>query len=403
MLNELIEIEAAKRLVLERVSPLPNEEVAITGALGRVLGADVESADDVPAFDNSAMDGFALQAGDTQQAELPVRLPITDESRAGRPATATLESGQAIRISTGAALPSGADSVVRVEDTTTEGEQVEVSVAVQESTNVRRAGEDVSRGDLVLRRGTILGAAELGVLAAVGRASAVCARRPTTAVLMTGDELQEPSEAPRPGGVRNANAHTVPALAALAGAEVTHTATVPDDAGATRAAIEQRLEHDVVLISGGVSVGVHDHVRPTLSELGVEQVFWGVALRPGKPSWFGVHPDGALVFGLPGNPVSAIVAFLLFARPAIQALLGATADPTRAHAIFDEAYEKQAGRAHVLRCRLELRDDGWHATPTKEQGSHILTSMVGADALAVIPTESEGVAAGDRVAIELLP
>ena len=403
MQNELIEIEAARRLVLDRVSPLASEVVGIDEALGRVLGGDVESADDVPAFDNSAMDGFALQARDTQQVELPVRLPITDESRAGRPATTTLDAGQAMRISTGAALPDGADSVVRVEDTTAGDEQVEVGVAVEESTNVRRAGEDVSRGDLVLKQGTRLGAAELGVLAAVGRASATCVRRPRTTVLMTGDELQEPAEALRPGGVRNANAYTVPSLVTLAGAEVTHTATVRDDAAATRAAIERALHQDIVVISGGVSVGVHDHVRPTLAELGVEQVFWGVALRPGKPSWFGVHPDGALVFGLPGNPVSAIVAFLLFARPAIQGLLGAGADPVRAQAIFDDAYEKQAGRAHVLRCRLRLREDGWHATPTKEQGSHILTSMLGADALAVIPTDSEGVAAGDSVAIELLP
>jgi molybdopterin molybdotransferase len=157
------------------------------------------------------------------------------------------------------------------------------------------------------------------------------------------------------------------------------------------------------VISGGVSVGPHDHVRPTLAALGAEEVFWGVALRPGKPTWFGVAPSGCLVFGLPGNPVSAMVTFLLFVRPAIRAMLGAS--PTQADsatAVLDSDYPKQPGRAHVVRCRLELRDDGWHATPTKDQGSHVLTSMLGADALAMIPTTSGTVRSGERVKIELL-
>ena len=404
MAPELIEIEAARQLVLERAAPLELEEVPLAEALGRVLASDVESSDSVPGFVNSAMDGFALLAADTEGAEeAPAMLRITDESRAGTPAQARLGPGEAIRIATGAMLPDGADSVVRVEDTSSEDSEVEVRVTVPEGANVRHAGEDIGAGEVVLRRGALLGPAELGVLAAVGRARAPCTRRPRTVVLTTGDELHDPDEVLRPGGVRNANAFTLSALAERAGAEVVGASTVRDERSATREAIERGLDGDVLLLSGGVSVGVHDHVRSTLDEIGVEQVFWGVALRPGKPTWFGTHPSGTLVFGLPGNPVSAIVAFLLFARPAIQALLGVELARERTTAILDQDYEKRAGRAHLVRCRLELADDGWHVRPTKDQGSHVLTSMLGADALAIIPTESESVSAGDRVEIELLP
>jgi molybdopterin molybdotransferase len=403
---ELIEISEARRLVLERASALPIEEVPLGEALGRVLGADVESVDPVPAFVNSAMDGFAVRAADTGGAQdtKPARLRISGESRAGHPAAAALAPGEAIRISTGAVLPEGADAVVRVEDTSTGEGQVEVRVAAAEGENVRQPGEDIPAGEVVLRRGTALGAAELGVLASVGRTGGLCARRPRTTVLTTGDELQAPDEAPRPGGVRNSNAYSVPALALGAGAEVVRRAMVRDDRAEMAREVEGALEGDVVIITGGVSVGEHDHVRPTLSGLGVEQVFWGVAMRPGKPTWFGVHRGGALVFGLPGNPVSAMVAFLLFTRPAIRAMLGAAAERDRATAILDDDYEKRRGRTHAVRCRMELRDDGWHVRPTRvEQGSHVLTSMVGAEALAMMPAEVESVGAGERVEIEIMP
>jgi molybdopterin molybdotransferase len=401
---ELIEIEDARRAVLDRVSPLPAEGVALEDAIGRVLVSNVQSADPVPGFDNSAMDGFAVRSADTAgaSAEAPARLELVDESRAGRPAKRTLGAGQAIAISTGAMVPDGADAVVRVEDTGSGNGALEVLVEVEPGRDVRRAGEDIEPGDLVLRAGVEIGPPELGVLAAVGRASVACARRPRVHVLTTGDELQEPGEELRPGGVRNSNAHSVPPLAELAGAELTAVEMVADDPEATRQALERALAADVVVGCGGVSVGEHDHVRPALAELGVEEVFWGVALRPGKPTWFGTR-DGTLVFGLPGNPVSAMVTFQLFVRPAIRALVGTTDEPASATAILDEDYFKRPGRAHLVRCRLELHDDGWHARPTGEQGSHMLTSMLGADALAVIPTAAETVRAGERVTIEMLP
>ena len=405
MPEKLIEPLEARRLVLERATPLGAEPVPLRAALGRVLAADVESAHPVPGFDNSSMDGFAVRAVDTlgASAAAPVALRLADESRAGRPAQSSLDRGQAIAISTGAMVPDGADSVVRVEDTSTRNGRVEVSVEVEPGNNVRRSGDDIKPGAPVLRRGTAIGAAELGVLASVGVGEVRCARRPRARVLTTGDELLEPGDAMRPGGVRNSNAYSIPALALGAGAEVVAVETVRDDPAATQTAIDAALQGDVAVISGGVSVGEHDLVKAALDALGVEQVFWRVALKPGKPTWFGMAPGGALVFGLPGNPVSAMVTFLLFVRPAIRALLGAGQRTERVFAILDENLPKPPGRAHAVRCSLELRDDGWHARPTGDQDSHVLTSMLGADALAIVPTEGDAPLAGERVEIELLP
>jgi molybdopterin molybdotransferase len=403
-LPELIEIEEARRLVLAQVVPLGAEPVPLAAACGRVLAEDASAADPVPAFDNSAMDGFAVRSADTRDAgaDRPAVLRIAGESRAGRPASARAGTGEAIRIATGAMLPEGADAIVRVEDTRALDGRVEVLAPVEPGADIRRAGEDVQPGAPVIRRGVALGPAELGVLASLGRARVACARRPTVAVITTGDELQEPEEPLRPGGVRNTNAYTIPALVAESGGELGQQGTAADGRLQTREAIAAALEHDVVVICGGVSVGEHDHVRAVLAELGARQVLWGIALRPGKPTWFGPAPAGGLVFGLPGNPVSAMVTFLLLVRPALRALLGAEPGRDRASAVLDRDYAKRPGRAHAVRCRLELRDDGWHARPTGDQGSHILTSMLGADALALIPTASDGVRAGERVEIELL-
>jgi molybdopterin molybdotransferase len=400
-----IKLSEARRLVLERVRPLEEEPVPLRSALGRVLAVDVKSAEPVPGFDNSSMDGFAIRAADTAGASptAPVALRIAGEARAGHPAESSLEAGQAIAISTGAMLPEGADSVVRVEDTAADNGRVEVSVEVEPGNNVRRRGDDIEPGAPVLRKGVTIGAAALGVLASIGLVEVSCARRPRTRVLTTGDELLEPGDATRPGGVRNSNAYSIPSLALGAGAEVAGIRTVSDDPIATRDAVEAALDGEVAVISGGVSVGDHDHVKSALLELGVERVFWRVALKPGKPTWFGVAPGGTLVFGLPGNPVSAMVTFLLFVRRAIRALLGAGERLDRTWAILDEDLPMAPGRDHAVRCSLELRDDGWHARPTGDQDSHVLTSMLGADALAIVPAEGDAPLAGSRIEVELLP
>jgi molybdopterin molybdotransferase len=272
--------------------------------------------------------------------------------------------------------------------------------------NIRRSGEDVRAGETVLEAGTVLGPAELGVLASLGRATIVCRRRPRVAVLVTGDELVEPGAVRASGQIWDSNAVALRAQVVLAGAEPVGRERVPDRRDATAAALERALRQaDLVCVSGGVSVGWHDHVRPALAELGVEQRFFGVRLKPGKPTWFGAgEREGrrVLVFGLPGNPVSAMVTFHLFARPALRRLAGAEPADTRASAVLDVNVKRNRRREQVIRCRLSARDDGWHVEPTKDQGSHILTSMLGAGAFALIPSGEGEVAARERVEIELL-
>jgi molybdopterin molybdotransferase len=342
------------------------------------------------------MDGYAVVAG--PEAELPV----VGESRAGRPAEWPLSAGEAMRISTGAAVPEGADAVVPVERVEVRDGRVRVP-RTEPGAHIRRAGEDVPAGESVIAAGTELGPAAVAVLAALGRATVSCGGMPRVTVLVTGDELVPPGEPLGPGQIRDSNAYGLAAQATRAGAKVMSRRIVRDDRDATEAAFASALEEsDVVIGSGGVSVGPHDHVKPALAALGVEERFWGVRLRPGKPTWFGVR-DEKLVFGLPGNPVSAMITFHLFARPALRGLAGADPGGTRAHATLDEPVPRNPGREEVVRCRLEARDDGWHVRPTKEQGSHVLTSMLGAGAYALVPAGEGEVAAGERVEIELVP
>ncbi len=404
MAEALIDVEEARRRVLARAATLPAQDVALAAAHGRVLARDIVSTEAVPGFDNSAMDGFAVVAHDTAAAtpDRPVTLAVVDESRAGRPSERALAGGEAIRISTGAMVPAGADAVVRVEDTVERDGAVSVGAAVPPGRNLRRAGDDVAPGDVVGARGVRVGPAQLGVLASVNTTVVPCIRRPRVVVLTTGDELRSPGEPLPAGSVRDTNAWSIPALAARAGAEVTAARTVRDDYDETVDAVAGALEADVVAICGGMSVGPHDHVKPALAALGVEQDFWGVALRPGKPAWFGSHEGRTLVFGLPGNPVSAMVTFHLFARPALAVLSGEDPAETRVQAVMDEPYTKAPGRSHAVRCVLAARDDGWHVRPTKDQGSHVLTSMLDARALALVERERGDVQAGERVTIELV-
>ena len=396
MAGDLIDIATARELVLSSARPLGSERLPLADALGRVLCEDVSAEEDLPPFDSSAMDGYALIAGPAAELE------VVDESRAGHPAQRALAGGQAIQISTGALIPEGADAVVPLERVQVSDGRVTVP-DTERGANVRHAGDDVRRGQGVLAAGTLLGPAELAVAASLGHAELPVGVRPRVMVLATGDELVEPGRPLGPGQIRNSNTIALAAQARAAGADVIGSEIVRDKLEDTTATLRAALERaDVVCISGGVSVGPHDHVKPALAELGVEERFWRVALKPGKPTWFGTR-DGKLVFGLPGNPVSAMVTFHLFARPALRALAGARPDDTRATAILDEPLPRNSSRDEVVRCRVRAAEDGWHVTPTRgDQSSHVLTSMLGAEAFAIVEAGEGTIEAGERVPVELL-
>ncbi|HEY8583333.1 MAG TPA: gephyrin-like molybdotransferase Glp [Capillimicrobium sp.] len=394
---DLLSIAEARAIIAAAVpGPPAAEEVAVEAALGLVLAEEVASAHAVPPFASSAMDGYAVRSGPAGR-----RLAVVDEARAGHPAARAVGDGEAIAISTGAPLPEGADGVLQVELVERDGDTVTLAEAVEPGRNVRPAGDDLRPGTVLLRPGTRLGPAELGVAVHAGRAALRCAVAPRVAVVSTGDELVDAGEPLGPGQIHNSNATTLASLALEAGADVFGLTGVPDTLADTEQALGDALEEaDVVLVSGGVSVGPHDHVKPALEALGVEQLFWRVALRPGKPTWFG-RRGGQLVFGLPGNPVSSMVTFLLFARPALLALQGAPFAPARRTAILAEAVERNAQRDEAVRVRLATDEDGrLTATPTGPQGSHILSSMLAADGLALVERGEGELAAGSPVAVE---
>jgi molybdopterin molybdotransferase len=396
-----ISIDDARRAVVDHAARLEPEEVALDDALGRVLAGDAVAASDLPPFSSSGMDGFALQAADTSAA--PVRLRVVGEARAGAPATVAVRPGSAIRISTGAQMPEGADAVVRQELTEPGDEQVVVLEAVAPGNDVRYAGEDIPSGATILQAGTLLGAAEIGGLAAVNIARPQLVRRPRLALVSTGDEIVDPGRELRPGEIRDANRPALTAAARAAGAEVIASLRVGDDRDATIATLGDALRGaDVVATIGGVSVGPHDHVRPALERLGAREVFCRVSLKPGGQVCCYVAADGTLVFALPGNPASALTAFRVLVVPALYAMLGRSQALQTARGIAAVDLPGTIGRTSVIRCHAEMHDDGWHVTPNGDQRSHILTSMIGLPALALVPEDREVLPAGEPVDIEFV-
>jgi molybdopterin molybdotransferase len=395
-----IDPEQARARVLAVAGALAAEPVALEAAYGRTLAGSVLAAHPVPAFANSAMDGYAVRAVDTAPG---ARLRIVAESRAGQPATRGIAAGEACAISTGAALPAGADAVIRVEDTRrSDAETVELSAAVGAGDDVRRVGGDIPAGATVLAAGTRIDVAAIGLLAAVGCATVHCHRRPRVGVVTSGDELVPVgARGLEPGEIYDSSAYVLPELARRAGAEIASIEHVRDRPADTRDALERALAADVVLISGGMSVGEHDHVHAALAELGATVEFAGVALKPGRPAAF-ARRGSTLIFGLPGNPVSSLIAFLLLARPALIALAGGHPQRVRSEALLEAPFPRTPGRTHAVRCELALHPNGWHARSTGDQESHRLSSLLGADAVALIPPGDGELAAGERVTVELL-
>ena len=390
--TELLTIEEALALVLERVTPLEAQEVPLESAAGRVLAEDARSTVDLPPFPASAMDGFALRA-----ADVPATLPVVARVAAGRPATRALQAGEAMAIATGGVVPDGADSVVPIEDVEEAGDTVGVPAPVGLGANIRPRGGDLRAGETVVVAGTRLGPAHVGALAAAGLSSVRCHRPPRVVVVVTGTELAAPGEPLAPGEIYDANGFILATQVRSAGADVERLPPVKDDADATRAAIERGLAADVLVTTGGVSVGVYDLVRAAEADLGVEEVFWRVAVRPGKPVAFGVR-GRTLVFGLPGNPVSSLVGFELFVRPALLALQGVASPgigyrPGR----LARATRRTAARDSLLRARTRVDGGDVVVEPLSGQESHMIAQAATADALVLVPRGEGELEAGSTV------
>ena len=389
--------------MLDAVGPLPPRNVDLAEALGRVLAEDIVSTEAIPPFLNSAMDGYAVRGADI--ATVPAALRVTGERAAGGTGSEVVAAGTALRIMTGAPMPDGADTVVPVELTRRQGEVVEILKAVRTGLNIRQAGEDVREGETVLARGTLLRPAELGLLAALGRPRVAVVPAPVVAVVTTGDELVDVGAALGPGQIRDANLHSLCAQVRACGAIPLPVPRVRDDAAVLEAALRDALDRsDAVITNGGISMGEYDHIKPVLERLGARQLFWQVAQKPGKPLAFSIQ-EGKPLFGVPGNPVSALICFEEYVRPALRRMMGLSLlhRPERT-AHWAEPQKKGADDRRVHFHRVTLREEGgclW-ASSTGPQGSGILTSMTRANALALLAAEAHDVQRGDPVSVHLM-
>lgn len=396
----MLTVQEARDRILARIHQLDAEDIPLDSAAGRVLAEDILARQDVPPFANSAMDGYAVRAVDVREAtpDRPVRLRVVGEIQAGHSPPSPVVAGTALRIMTGAVVPEGADAVVRVEDTREQDHQVEVRVAVAAGTSIRDSGSDLRAGDIVARPGRILTPGLLGVIASAGRAAIRCIRRPRVILLTTGDELRPAGEPLGPGQITNTNRYTLRAAIEEVHGLVVDAGVARDDRQVLETSLAQAQTADLVITSGGVSLGSYDLVRRLLEERGSME-FWQVALRPGKPLAFG-SVEGVPLIGLPGNPVSSLVAFELFARPAILKLQGrADLLRPRQRALAEEPLAGPLHLEQYFRGIAGRTDHGLTVHLTGDQGSHVLRSMADANCLIVMPQGTGSVPAGGEVDI----
>ncbi len=401
----MISVEEALERMLAQIQPLEVTTVPLAQSQGLVLAEDVVAQEDMPPFANSAMDGYALLSKDSKPREgQPPRLRVTGGVAAGYVAEHAVEEGTAMRIMTGAPVPPGADSVIQVELTRSQGpesEWVEILQEVAPGNNIRPAGEDMRRGQHVLARGTEIGPWEIGVLATLGRANVPVIRRPRVSILGTGDEVIDVDEALRPGKIRNSNSYLLEAAVRKAGAEPRRLGVARDTVESLREKFSAAVQSDLIITSGGVSVGDFDLVKDIMREQG-EINFWRINMRPGKPVAFG-HIGGVPLLGLPGNPVSAAVTFELFGRPVIRKMLGHTRLlRPQVDVIVENGVGEVVSRRHYVRARVELRDGRFVARTTGNQGSNITTSLLNANAFIVVPEGGVAIHPGDTAKAILL-
>jgi molybdopterin molybdotransferase len=395
----MIAVGEALDTILARINPAGAERIMITQAPGRVLAEDVVSAITIPPLDNSAMDGYAVRASDL--TVMPVRLRVIGDLPAGSRWRTELKPGEAVRIMTGAPVPDGADTVIRQEVTRRDGDFVEI-LERESALHIRHAGEDIQAGQRIIASGTRLRPAHIGVLASIKRAAVSVYQRPRVAILSTGDELVDIDGDVGDGRIVNSNSYSLAALVQEAGGIPLMLGIARDTPADLRACFEQGLHADIIISSGGVSVGDYDFVKDVLRDLGAEMSFWKVAMRPGRPLAFGMI-GGRPAFGLPGNPVSAMISFEQFVRPAIRKMSGLQNLFRRSlTAVLDEPVVTKAGLTYFVRCRVSRDGDGYRARITGEQGSGILMSMAEANALMIVSGDAPGVQVGDRVQVQIL-
>lgn len=400
----MIDVDEAWGRIAALARPLPAASCAVAEAAGRVVAAGVAAPDDLPGFDRSAMDGWTLRAADLAAAG-DAGLVLAGDVAAGSAGDEPLAPAHAAGISTGAPIPPGADSVLRREAGELRDGRLRATEPVAPGDHVRRRGEDVRAGESLLEAGMRVTAGRLGVLASAGVADLDVHRRPRVAIAATGSELVAPGGVLAPGQIHESNGAVLRALAGAAGADAHDLGIVPDDRAATAAALADGLERaDVLLVSGGVSVGEHDHVRPELERLGVQELFWRVRMKPGKPVFCG-RAGERWVFGLPGNPLSTVATFLVFVEPLLRRLAGeADATARLGRARLAVASSLQGGRTTYATATLRRSEDGTLlATPTAKQGSHMTKALADADAFAVLPHETPELAAGAEVRILEIP
>jgi molybdopterin molybdotransferase len=394
----MFSVEEALERILAQIQPLEHTQVALTEATGLVLSQDIVAQEDMPPFANSAMDGYALLSKDSKPcAGQQPRLRIIGDIAAGYVAERAVEEGTAMRIMTGAPVPPGADSVIQVELTRSEGpnsEWVEILEEVAPGNNIRPAGEDMRRGQTVLTRGTCIRAWEVGILATLGYAQVPVIRRPRVAILGTGDEVIDIHEPLRPGKIRNSNSYLLEAAVRQAGAEAYRLGVARDTVESLREKFSEAIKYDLILTSGGVSVGEFDLVKNIMQEQGGIN-FWRINMRPGKPVAFG-HIGAVPLLGLPGNPVSSAVTFELFGRPMIRKMMGHTRLlRPQIEVRVEDGVQDRAMRRHYVRAHVERRDGQFVAHTTGNQGSHVMTSLVNANALVIVPEGGVEVRPGD--------
>lgn len=399
----MLSVEEAKEKVLAAVAPLPPAEIPVSEALGKVPAGDLYAPHDLPRFANSAMDGYAVRAEDLSGAseDRPVRLRLIGEARAGSAAANVVETGTAVRIMTGAPLPQGADAVVPVEHANEQEDGVHIGTATASGAHVRSAGEDVSEGELLMRAGTELGPGELALIASLGLSPLMVHPSPRVAIVVTGEELVVPELEPDPGKIRDSNTVALNSLLQVAGADIVMMERVGDDREATHKAFTNAAGvADLIVSSGGVAVGRYDYVKEVIEEIG-ELDMWKVAMKPGKPVVLGRVQDVPLL-GLPGNPVSVHVAFEQFVRPCVRRMRGCrTYFRPQIRATLTHSLDKSAGRQEFVRVRLARSGEGWYATPTGPQGSHIQSSLVLCHGLAIFEAGESHLDEGADVAVEV--